>query len=269
MIGLIYSENDTVSKAAGEHILQEHESEIDEWKGFERIGEMVLCKSKTDLLHCEYLDGFGFDSLLIVSRHKSEKGVVSFTAHSTGNWTNRADFGGMPMKLSIAEPLGMREFLLGMTRERNEGIDVIYEATHHGPLLKTPSCFLEFGGPTSVMGNSQRSALLGRIAFDCAMKLAEKHAEIGKVAIGIGGTHYANKFTRLAVEKEYAFSHIMPKHAIINKGPFENISMIEAAVDCSGIPPECAVIDWKSMNSELRGDIIKKLDDIGLDYERI
>lgn len=269
LIGLVYSELDSVSKAAGEYILRQHADELDEWKGFKRVGDIVVCQSDVDLLHCEYLDDFGFESIIIISRHRSEKGIVSFTAHALGNWTDKADLGGIPMKLSIANPVCMREFLLNMTSECKEDINVVYEATHHGPFLKTPSCFLEFGGPDSVLGNLKKSEMLGRIAFDSAIKLIKGPSEFMKVAIGIGGMHYSERFTKLAIEKGYAFAHIMPKYAIINSGKDKNLGMIDIAANSSNVEPDCAVIDWKSINSELRGEIIKRLDYIGLDYERI
>ena len=269
MIGLVYSENDAVSRAAGESILMKYSDNIENWRGFSKIGEIVVCKSKSDLLHCEYLDGFGFESIIFMSRHKSKRGIVSFTAHPMGNWMDNADLGGEPRHLSVSEPIAMRNFLLEISKKGDEGIDVVYEATHHGPLLKTPSCFMEFGGPESALENTRLGQTLGEAAFESANKLCERISNFSKVVIGLGGTHYPRKFTKLAIERGYAFAHIMPKHAIINSGTGNNLDMIDAAVESSRIEPECAVVDWKSLDSDLGESVIKRLDELGLDYERI
>jgi D-aminoacyl-tRNA deacylase len=35
-----------------------------------------------------------------------------------------------------------------------------------------------------------------------------------KTVLGIGGPHYSSKFTRMALEKEVAFGHMIPKYAV-------------------------------------------------------
>ena len=62
---------------------------------------------------------------------------------------------------------------------------------------------------------------------------------------------------------------MMPKHAILNSDGTDNIEMLEQAIAKSSERAESAVIDWKSIKSVQRAAIIKKLEEIGIGYERI
>ncbi len=268
MIGIVYTDFDPVSKSAGEAILKNNSDDLESWREFSRLGEVAICKVKGSLLEAEHLDTLGLQSIFFLSKHRSEKGVISFTTHALGNWTDKAELGGSPKKLSVAEPIGMLDSLMELKNLSN-GVNVVYEATHHGPLLNTPCCFVEFGGPDSAMESKAYSEILGTAAINACNRLVDKKSQFQKIALGIGSTHYPEKFTRLAIENGYAFSHIMPKYSIINNSAQDNLDMIEQAKKTSGIEPEIAVIDWKSMNSELRKGVLKKLEEIGLDYEKI
>jgi len=60
---------------------------------------------------------------------------------------------------------------------------------------------------------------------------------------------------------------MLPKHAIEGNG--DNVFMLEQAVKRTKKEVEIAVIDWKSLNSETRAKVISKLNELGLDYERV
>ena len=61
----------------------------------------------------------------------------------------------------------------------------------------------------------------------------------------------------------------MPKYAIYNDDGTDNSDMLGQAVERSAERPDLAVIEWKGINSSTREMIIKRLGDIGLDYERV
>ncbi|MGI0134033.1 MAG: D-aminoacyl-tRNA deacylase, partial [Candidatus Micrarchaeaceae archaeon] len=82
-------------------------------------------------------------------------------------------------------------------------------------------------------------------------------------AVGIGGTHYPEKFTGLALKGAYAFSHIMSRHYV------ENVDMIGDAVERSDKRAEIAIIEWKSIKAADRERVIGKLNELGIEYERI
>ncbi len=231
-------------------------------------GKIRLQVIDSILPKAEGLDAAGAELIIFMSRHSSASGISAFTVHPTGNWGHEARLGGSPQMLSIAAPSPMLK-ILKLFKKSPINMESTYEATHHGPTLKTPSLFAEFGGNDATINDKRIAGELGRIVFESAQDAAEGVKEYKTIVIGIGGTHYPKKFTDLAQNKDYAFSHIMPKHAITNGDGTDNIEMLNQAVERSSERVEKAVIDWKSINSEVRSRVIKKLSDIGIDYERV
>ena len=208
----------------------------------------------------DFLDALGAERIVFVSRHSSAKGMASFTTHATGNWSGTSDYGGKPRELSVASPLCMLSFLSEISREAaGLGVPVTYEATHHGPLLSTPSLFAEIGPVEVPMDPRRAKALAGSVAS----LLGGEEPEFDKVALGIGGTHYPEKFTKLALSGKYAFSHIMSRYYAGEAG------MLEKAVQRSEARPEVAVLDWKGIRSEHKPGVLAELDRLGLDHEKV
>lgn len=267
MIDIVFYSGDVTSANAGHHALKCLGATSTDSGSFSK-GEIEIRRSDCDLLHSEYLDELGADLIIFLSKHSSSSGTPAFTVHSTGNWSKNAEFGGKPKSLSTAAPYAMLNIIKRLSKLEINGIEKTYEATHHGPLLNTPSLFLECGGNKEALSNVAFAEKLGEIALEASEDVIGAVEYRGKVVIGIGGGHYPSKFTKLAVEKGYAFSHILPKYAISGADGAYNIDMLEQAVVKSHTRAECAVIDWKSVNSKERAMIIKKLDEIGIAYEK-
>jgi D-aminoacyl-tRNA deacylase len=198
------------------------------------------------------------DLFIFLSRHRSSKGVASFTVHPLGNWAGRAEAGGKPGMLSVAAPWQMRNMLFQINSGNDTGVPVTYEATHHGPLLETPSFFVEVGGSEDIT-DLHYDFLAGAVSD----YVSAEHENVGKVAVAIGGTHYPEKFTKLALEGKYAFCHIMPRHSCVYA------DMLKMGIERSVPKAECAVIDWKGIAAPEREVAIKKLGELGVDYVRV
>ncbi|EET89675.1 MAG: hypothetical protein LVQ97_01940 [Candidatus Micrarchaeales archaeon] len=262
---IAYSIDDKVSSGVAGILKEELEfSEEGEIGGMAhyRSGNTHMLEIKRPLIYCDFLDSIDdIDFIIFPSKHVSEKGVMSYTVHSEGNWSDSAKLGGKPNELSFAIPDVMAKSLKALDSNATDGIGAVYEATHHGPLLQKPSYFIEFGGPADAV-NSPRREFLDVVAKAISEAVTGSATECKKVAIGIGGSHYPGKFTKLALEGRYCFSHIMSRHYI------DRVDMLEQAYSRSTLRPDCAVIEWKSMNSTERDLIIKRLNSIGIDYER-
>ncbi|MGC8478425.1 MAG: D-aminoacyl-tRNA deacylase [Candidatus Micrarchaeia archaeon] len=212
-------------------------------------------------ISAEFLDSVGAKYIVFLSRHSSAKGIPSFTTHAEGNWSTTSDLGGKPHMLSVASPESMLALLKGLEMHNTYKIEVTYEATHHGPLLSTPSMFVEIGGSEETLAEERFASVVAESVADL---LAEKPSqEYSKVVLGIGSNHYPRKFSSLALEKGYAFSHIMPRYYT------SEVKMLGQAVSRSTIEPEAAVIEWKSINSVERNMILKELENLGIDYEAV
>ncbi len=266
MILLACSTLDPASENAARYLISEFGME-DCGNGSYRLGNISLELLSTSLTFADSLDGRACELIIFISRHSSAAGIPSLTVHAEGNWGDYAELGGRPRTLSVAAPSAMlcalREFNAIETK-----MEKTYEATHHGPALRTPSMFIEIGGNERVVHDKSLASELGRVALSVAESAAEGSINSSAVALGIGGTHYPRKFTSMALSKGYAFSHIMPKHALSNPDGTANLDMAVQAAERSGAMPSIAVIDWKSMNSQKRASFIKALAGIGIDYEK-
>jgi len=219
----------------------------------------ALIELNGELVNAEYLDGIGMGTILFLSKHSSAKNVPAYTVHATGNWSGEALLGGKPRALSVSDPMLMCALLHSISkRNKDSAMQVTYEATHHGPLLDTPSVFVEIEKNSF---NDERCMLVARSIVD-----AIKNSSLCKdmpIAIGIGGTHYSARFTSIALSGKYAFSHIMPKYYV------DEIAMAKHAIERSVPKASLAVIEWKSINSAKREIILRELEKSGIPYERV
>jgi D-aminoacyl-tRNA deacylase len=262
MVCIVYTRIDEASQKMGSGVVKILGAEEREpANGMRRFGTGGIDIIETGR---RIIDDIGLDSLvktdyfIFLSRHKSARGIPSFTVHPEGNWSDEAQDGGRPKMLSMASPWQMRDVLKRIKAHNTTDISVTYEATHHGPLLDTPSFFVEAGGNE-----------LGQVHYDIVARAVCGHvlgraSTAGEAAIGLGGTHYPEKFTRLALEDKYAFCHMMPRH---NCG---NTDMIEKALERSVPAARLAVLEWKGFgSSDQREAAVNKLSELGIDYVKV
>jgi D-tyrosyl-tRNA(Tyr) deacylase len=189
--------------------------------------------------------------IVFPSRHRSESGIACLTVHPIGNLGPTAEVGGEPGRLVPTAPRLMADAL----RQAEEpaqavGVPATFEATHHGPLLHQPAFFVEI---SSALPEPDRQKAAGPLA-DALRDLAEDPDD--RVAIGIGGGHYAPHFTELALKRRWAFGHIVPRHALESLTPDVQRQLREGAP-----PPEGALFqrasdadrpEWKGWGPRLR-----------------
>lgn len=257
---IVYSSLDEIALGVGEALLKRANGTLArEKEEFTEYGSDVgkIIRINSHIVDAEFLDGLaGGEPLVLISRHTSKQGVLSMTTHAPGNWSEDHRDGGRPRELGLAAPEMMLSCISSMAKHSG-GIGVTYEATHHGPFLRTPSLFVEVGGPETVPGSA-----IGSLSESIYLSL-NSEAEYDKAAIGIGSGHYPSKFTKLALDGKFAFGHIMPKHYC------DNVDMLQQALERSSPKPEVAVIEWKGLASPARTKIIEKLGTLGLDYVRV
>ncbi len=260
---IVYTSVNRISNNIGKQLISSfgfEETKKTDIGTFFKRDDMEMVRIETDLTKSEFLDDFiSTDYFVFLSSHSSGKGILSFTCHSVGNWTLDDHLGGRGKELGFASPINMLSFLSHMNSNNKYDIDLKYEATHHGPLLKTPSFFVEVGGLEKIPNFDD-------VCFGVAKSVVDinrSKREYNKIVIGIGGGHYPIKFTKLALEEGYGFSHILSKYNI------KEVDMIEQAVIKSDVLPESAVIEWKSIKKEDKEEIIRRLELVGMDYVKV
>ena len=148
------------------------------------------------------------------SRHRSESGIGCLTVHPLGNLGSSAEVGGEPGRLVPTAARLMADALRQAAEPASAiGVTASYEATHHGPLLHQPAFFVEIADSLPPADQRKAAVSLGAALVD----LAEDSSD--RVAVGVGGGHYAPHFTELALTRRWAFGHILPRHALESLSP--------------------------------------------------
>jgi D-aminoacyl-tRNA deacylase len=217
-------------------------------------------------IHAQMLTDFSTDIELVIfiSRHSSVSGTPTLSVHTPGNF-GEAELGGIARTVSVSPANSMRDALKAMMRLKEEmrlDYDVCYECTHHGPSLNMPAMFAELGSSPNQWGDLKAAKAVAHAAMEAASKFGVSSA---KTVLGLGGPHYNSKFTRLALEEELAFGHMIPKYAIstINAGTLKQC--VERTLE----KVEFTVLDWKGIKGENKQPLVKMLEELGLRFEKI
>lgn len=148
-------------------------------------------------------------TLIFPSIHRSEQNIPCLTVHPLGNPGPEAELGGRPRILNPTDPRRMVATLRALHEAApGLGLDATYEATHHGPSLALPSYFVEIGFGAAALPPEGAVRLLASILPGI------EPSDGDRVALAIGGGHYAPHFTDLALRRRWAFGHILPRHAL-------------------------------------------------------
>ena len=225
--------------------------------------ETKLLFVNTEIVETQFLgDLFSPQLFIFLSRHSSAKGIPTLSVHTPGN-LSEAKFGGEPKKVSISPAGAMKNTLHEMAKlanERSLNYEVSYECTHHGPSLDAPTMFAELGSTPKQWKDTKAA----EVVADAAVA-AVSDCSSCSVALGIGGPHYNKKFTKMALNNQRAFGHMIPKYAL-NEVDTEIIRQcIERTVE----QVDSVVLDWKGIKGEHKPEIIAALEKLDVDPERV
>jgi D-aminoacyl-tRNA deacylase len=148
-------------------------------------------------------------TLVFPSIHRSERNIPCLTVHPLGNLGPTAEVGGRPRTVDPTDPRRMAATLRRLSAEaRPLGLSATFEATHHGPELALPAFFVEIGYGADSAPPDGAVDLLARVLPDLIPDAQDR------VALGVGGGHYAPHFTDLALRRRWAFGHLISRHAL-------------------------------------------------------
>ncbi len=147
-------------------------------------------------------------SLVFPSVHRSATSRAALTVHPLGNPGEATDVGGRPRTLVPTDPRRMADALRKISEVAAAlGWASSFEATHHGPAVEQPAFFVEIGAPDHAHPPEAALAAYARLL----PALEEDPRD--RVALGLGGGHYAPHFSELVLERQWAFGHLLPRHA--------------------------------------------------------
>lgn len=204
--------------------------------------------------------------IVFVSRHCSKSGTPTLTVHTPGNFVT-ANFGGLPRTVSISPAIAMSNTLkmLAFFQQKLGLFDyeVSFEVTHHGPSLNVPTMFVELGSSMLQWVDSKAAYAVACAVISTIGTFEQKPGQ--KAVIGIGGTHYNKKFTRLVLDGEVVFGHMIPKYVVANV----DVSMLKHCVERNLEQISEVLLDWSGIKSEDKPGLISALDASGLVYRKI
>ncbi len=206
---------------------------------------------------------FNPQAYIFLSRHSAESGIASLTAHTTGNFSDEAEIGGVGRELGRADPSLLKNYLIALWGHREEvsSYEITMEATHHGPTsLQKPVLFVELGSSEEFWGDKKAAGVVAK----SLMESLSRRQIWERVALGFGGTHYSEKFTRLLLEEDLAIPYVAPKYAL---GHVDE-RMVGQMLQRSTSPVRYAVLDWKGLGP-YKEKIVGLVKQFGLEEIRV
>lgn len=210
------------------------------------------------------------DLLIFASRHRSETERPAFLIHTTGNWADKADYGGDPRELSNTSALLLKAGFLSLVEQTqlldNSEFVVDIEVSHHGPTtLEKPLIFME-------LGSSEKEWIIkdaGRVVSSAIINTIIKYLEFYnqrefKVGVGFGGMHYAPQFKKLLKDKDIAMSFICPKYNI----SYLDKNLVEQMLNNTYEKVDYFIIDWKGTNSADKKHLIPLLEEFNIPIKK-
>lgn len=185
--------------------------------------------------------GIKTKQVIFISKHDSKTGKPSLTTHPIGNY-GEAQFGGKSRTLVESSPIPMTDLLRILNRNAKEAElyhKICFEVTHHGPYLSVPTLFVEVGSNKEEWDNIEPARVVAKSVLELIESGIYKNdpRKDLPVLIGIGGGHYAPRFSDVVFEKKVAFGHMIPFYQIesgnIDRDMFEKA--IKATPNVNGI----------------------------------
>jgi D-aminoacyl-tRNA deacylase len=201
--------------------------------------------------------------IIFISRHSSVSGTPTLSVHTPGNFAE-AELGGIPKAVSVAPANPMRKTLMTLSKLKRElhlDYEVSYEGTHHGPSFNLPTMFAELGSSPTQWDDLKAAEAVAHAAVGAVSDFENR--PLGAV-MGIGGPHYNAKFTRMALEEDIAFGHMIPKYAVSKI----DVTMLNQCMKRTLEKVEKVILDWKGIKGEDKPRLIQMLSESRINFEK-
>lgn len=201
--------------------------------------------------------GQHFEDVVFLSRHKAVSGIHTLTVHPLGNY-EKAEFGGKDRTLVPSSPYLMTSLLRRLKGEvAGLPFEVSFEVTHHGPSLQTPALFIEIGSDETMWADKGAARAI-------ASSILNVEKTPGPVAIGIGGGHYAARFSEVVQSKNVSFGHMIPNYFVEKADEQATSRYVQMALEGTKCANSC-YIHKKSMKRSRATSLKNLIKGIGLE----
>ena len=203
------------------------------------------------------------DLVVFISKHRSLSAIPTLSTHTPGN-LGEARLGGVPRKVSISPGNLMRDALKIMMKLKEElhlDYEVSYECTHHGPSLNVPAMFIELGSSPRQWKDPRAAEVVAHATMEAISGFRGTPVD---TVLGIGGPHYNKKFTKMALEDEVAFGHVVPKYAVA----ILDSEILRQCIDRTVENVESTILDWKGIKGEYKLELIRMLREVNIPFRK-
>ncbi len=243
MKAIVASEKDTAGMNIFNKLLDKGFDSTDKkWlnKTLFQKDEWLLARAESRVIYADEVAELDVDEVIFASKHSSESGKPTLTTHVPGNF-GPADYGGEPGKLCHTYSDRRKAIYMELLNPPFE-YEVSLEVTHHGPLIPQPCCFVELGSTQEQWENEEAAEYLA----EAIVKGIEKEPPETDTAIGIGGNHYARKFTEVEENRDIAMGHMIPRYAQKHLDP----DIVEQMIAKTHPDPSKIMIDKKGTRKQ-------------------
>jgi D-aminoacyl-tRNA deacylase len=228
--------------------------------------QVTLATLSQETINAQYLtDDYPAAELIVfISRHSSQSGKPTLSVHTPGNFGD-AELGGLPKTVSVAPAHAMQTALKTLMQCKEYfrlSHEVSYEVTHHGPSLNVPTMFVELGSSEAQWRDETAAEAVAHAAMAA---IADFQKPRSSAVLGIGGTHYNQKFTLMALMGQTTFGHMIPKYAVA----LADEAMLRQCVERTLEHVPLALLDWKGIKSEDKPGLLAALEAAGLPYQKV
>jgi len=190
------------------------------------IDELHIYADDIDAAH-ESLTGSDVSEVLVLSRHVSVSKTPSLTLHAIGvpgetPHGDRGQAGGIKGRIVPPSPrfgaLFRTMSALAVDRGLDEKYDLTMETTHHGPVLTSPTLYIEIGSTPDQWGD-ERAAKVWADTLSTCLGLSGSNQVgswkgSGDVMIGLGGGHYAPRHRSVISQSDVWVGHLLANYAL-------------------------------------------------------
>jgi len=239
---------------------------------FKKLGfspHIPIIESKNETIYAEDIDKNNefknIDFIVFACTHRSKDNKPSLCLHAPGNFRD-AKLGGKPTKVCPTSAFIMKYLFQELNKnckELKNKYNITMEATHHGPFIEKPCCFIEVGSTEEEWKDKKAGLAIAKTILSLTKYNATKANKEYIPSIGVGGPHYCNNFNKIQLNSKYAISHVISKY----NSPITE-SMLKEAEQKTIEQVKELLIDWKSFKSEERIKLLQIIEDLGFSYKK-
>jgi len=201
--------------------------------------------------------GVKVDEVIVMSKHSAKSGRAALTVHPIGNY-HENEFGGRAECLVKPSPASMTAALRAIVKSNDMPENQLcFEVTHHGPYLEKPTFYIEVGSEQTHWENKHAAEILAHIIDDLEPDTGYP------TLVGVGGGHYAPRFTEVALKFKANFGHMLPVYQMEQRDDEDIVRMIKSACESTGT--KTVYVHRKSMKKPEERRITALIESIGME----